>query len=142
LAEDLQRAKQFVRQFNGCACSQRDLADALSALDDANRRVDACAFFLSSGYYAVQGSFRSEDGFTVAAVLDDDLAEIERRIELRQPIDGYVLPAPRRAIRADKRSGRLPPYLHVVSASDYDCERGLVTAPEEGGLEAQRETSI
>ncbi|MDP3273895.1 MAG: CRISPR-associated helicase Cas3' [Deltaproteobacteria bacterium] len=113
--------------------SQRELAELLERFGALETSIADAGLFLSSGWYAVPGSLRDEDGFSQPCVLSEDLAAVKRALRDHEPIDGYVLPAPRQSVMAHERyvRGKLPSYLGVVSSDDYTASLGLVVTKDE-----------
>lgn len=124
---DMQAARTFVDAVAGSDVSQSTLAAALLKYSREEAEPKVTARFLTGGYYATEGNIRDESDHLVSAVLDRDLAAIKARIDRRQPFDGYVLSAPRRAaLPSDGRAAWLPRYLEVVSGDRYDTELGFL----------------
>lgn len=105
--EELDTARQFLSKVTG-EVSQSKLAEELDKYSKNERKSEESSF-ITGGYWAVSESFRSnEDGYTVNAFLLKDLEIIEAIIERNkankkqakmekiEPIDGYVLPVPKR----------------------------------------------
>lgn len=125
--EDMDIARSFVSAIIGTGVTQATLAAALLAHSRDEAKVKATARFLTGGYYATEGSIRDESDHLVTAVLDVDLDAIRELINRREPFDGYVLSAPRRAaLASDDRPAWLPRYLKVVSADRYDSQLGFL----------------
>ena len=123
----LARARAMVDAVTGDSVSQQMLADALVAHSVEEAEVLATARFLTAGYYAIEGSLRDESDHLAAAVLDSDLDELNSRLARKQPIDGFLLSAPRKALLpADERPSWLPRYVGVVDAGRYDADLGFL----------------
>lgn len=130
--EDLEAAQAFLQSLGTARVSQWQLADALEGHARAERTAEDRALFLTSGYYAIPGSFRDSDDFSVPCVLDDDLPRIKPLIDNRKPYDGFLLSAPEKWANAWLEAGNtrpswLPKYLKVVSSSQYREDRGFIT---------------
>lgn len=131
---ELEVARRFLADFGDTEVSQRDLSEGLEAHSLGEPSSSESAAFLLSGYYATPGSLRDTDEHSQSCVIDRDLAAVVELGERREPIDGYVLPAPRRfVIREDAalRPARLPKYLGIVRARDYDSKIGLRISQED-----------
>lgn len=98
--------------------SQTQLEAALRASPKIEERSKAACQFLRSGPYASSGvaQFRDIEEFTLPTVLESDLLEVTERTRDRKPIDGYIVPVPRR-FRSPAPSS-LPNYIGMAK-SDY-----------------------
>lgn len=125
--KQLDAGSAMVEGLRGRDVSQFDLATALLQHAPDDDALTATASFLTGGYYAVARPLREESEHLVSAVLDCDLEAIEGALRRREAIDGYVLPAPARAVLdRDDRPAFLPRYLSVVSAAAYDPWLGFL----------------
>jgi CRISPR-associated endonuclease/helicase Cas3 len=108
---------------------QVDLEAALQAAPSRKETPRAACQFLTSGPFASAGMemFREIEEFTQPAVLDSDLATILARLAAKQPIDGYVVPVPRK-LRSDAPAG-LPKYLGVARSRHYLITLGFSHEP-------------
>lgn len=124
--EDLVNARAFLAELRS-PLSQAELASALERTARAETRGTVNATrFLTSGYYAVPGALREEDGFAVPAVLDADAPRLESARRERRPYDGLVLSVPRKAVLPrDGRPSWWPPFLSIAPASSYDAWLGF-----------------
>jgi hypothetical protein len=122
---ELAVARRLLERVDGTRVSQRELAEALEELSPPEARVEGASLFLDGGYFAVAGSFRSEDGATRSAILDTDLEPVSALLRARRPIDGHILPVPLRAATSpvDRPAG-LAPSVVVVNGSSYDPRFG------------------
>ena len=79
--------------------------------------------FLDSGPYAEAGqeSFRESDEFTVPCVLDHDQQKVLGAIADRKPIDGFIVPVPRRLARpSGPGASAVPRWLSIADGFRYD----------------------
>ena len=95
---ELDAAKEFVRRIVGKDVSQELLEAVYKDCDPRKVEPIKLCPFLDSGPYAEAGqeSFRDTDDFTVPCVRDFDREKALRAIAVREPIDGFVVPVPRR----------------------------------------------
>lgn len=139
---DLEVANAFLESFETERVNQLQLATALEKFASSERDADGSSLFLTSGYYAVPGSFRDTDEFAIPCVLDADLDAVEPLLKSRQPYDGFIVNAPHKWAKAWLAEGNTPPewlpkYLNVVSGDSerYQANRGFITkSPEEVAL--------
>ncbi|MCS6913772.1 MAG: CRISPR-associated helicase Cas3' [Myxococcales bacterium] len=130
--EELDAARGFLAEVGRGALSQRRLAELLERHAPGDPAPTGNARFLDSGYYATPGSLREEDGFSRMCVLDDDLPAVRACLEAGEVLDGFLLPAPRRAVLPESnRPCWLPAYLGVVSGRRYDQDLGFLLGEEE-----------
>lgn len=132
---DLEIANSFLKSFEVGLVNQLQLAAALEDYARSERDADGSSLFLAGGYYAVPGSFRDTDDFTVPCVLDSDLNVIELLLKNRQPYDGFIVNVPHKWVKDENmRPKWLPKYLNVASGNPerYQTNRGFITrSPEE-----------
>lgn len=125
---DLDGVETFLASIDGRHVSQADLARAVEAvsLNETSATGDSSLF--GSGYYAVPREFRDMDEFSRTCVLN---TEVEAFLEMKkrgQPVDGLLVPVPRK-YAADGGPFGLPPFVGVAEAANYSSTRGFV-APE------------
>ncbi len=128
--DDLAGLNDFLADLDNQTCSQSRLQELLEQHASGEVEVQRYAAFLECGPWAVsrESSLRDINEFTVPAVLDVD---VERFLELRrcrQPIDGLLVPAPRRLVETDGRLGRFP---GVAPGKHYLPRYGLFKEPVE-----------
>lgn len=124
--EELNKAKNFLAETTG-EVSQRYLAEQLETHSIAERYADGSSSFITGGYWATSEPFRDGDDYSVSAILDTDLDEVEKLIEQRKPIDGFIVPVPKKYRLEDfeNRPGNLPRYLEIASSQFYSEKRGF-----------------
>ena len=124
--EELDKAKDFLAEITG-EVSQRHLAEKLETHSIAERFADGSSSFVYGGYWATSEPFRDGDDYSVSAILDTDLDEVKKLIEQRQPIDGFIVPIPKkyRLEMSENRPGNLPRYLAIASSQFYSETRGF-----------------
>jgi CRISPR-associated endonuclease/helicase Cas3 len=140
--QELETAQAFLESFETDSVSQLQLATALEVYAQSERDAEGSSLFLTSGYYAVPGSFRDSDEFAVPCLLDTDLEMVEPLLKSRKPYDGFIVNVPQKWAHAwladdNTRPGWLPKYLQVVSGAPdrYLVNRGFINqAPEEVDL--------
>lgn len=133
---ELEAGLAFLTELSGREISQRDSCEALDRHAPSGPDARGTTRFLEGGYYATPGSLREQDEHTRPAVLDGDLGEVLDRQRQRQPIDGYVLPVPRRWLRDRSeapRAAELPRFLGLASSEHYSPTRGFVARAAAGG---------
>ncbi|WP_224365806.1 CRISPR-associated helicase Cas3' [Hyalangium versicolor] len=125
--EQFQDTEKFLVELGSTNVSQRRLTELLEQCASPEARADGHARFLEGGYFALPGTLRDGDEHSVPCVLDKDLPYIRAACERQQPIDGWVVPVPRRAIQpVEECPPWLPRYLRVASNSQYDTRRGFL----------------
>jgi CRISPR-associated endonuclease/helicase Cas3 len=124
--EELDKAKDFLVEITG-EVSQRYLAEKLETHSLAERFADGSSSFVYGGSWATSEPFRDGDDYSVNAILDTDLDEVKKLIEQRQPIDGFIVPIPKkyRLEMSENRPGNLPRYLAIASSQFYSEKRGF-----------------
>ena len=131
--EELDAAKGFVDQVAGRDLSQLALDEAYQLCDLREIEPEKVCPFLDSGPYAEARveSFRGIDEFTTPCILDFDVPKVlemlhERDPAARGPIDGMVVPVPRRlAAETRPNDPRFPRWLSVTSGTRYDSSIGF-----------------
>jgi CRISPR-associated endonuclease/helicase Cas3 len=115
---------------------QADLEEALAQAPEPPIRPDVASNFLTSGPYAMghEESFRDIEEFTSPAVLAGNVAEFLALRNARDPVDGLLVPVPR---RLGKQDDRLPSYLRVAEDNHYHPLLGFCDQPiaELGGFD-------
>ena len=77
--EELDKAQDFLAETTG-EVSQRHLAEKLETHSIAERYADGSSSFITGGYWAISEPFRDGDDYSVSAILDTDLDEVQIRI--------------------------------------------------------------
>lgn len=127
--DEFSGAANFLGDITDRKVSQDHLEELLAEYGPRDQEVERYSSYLDSGPWAMarEETLREEQEFTVQAVLDSD---IERYLQMRQqhkPIDGLIVPVPRRFARSDPRVRN----LYVAPASNYDPEYGFLDNPVE-----------
>jgi CRISPR-associated endonuclease/helicase Cas3 len=124
--EELQQSSKFLGDVLGRA-SQKFLAEKLKEHSPKGRYADGSAPFVVQGYWASAESFRDIDDFAINAVLTEDLAEIADHIDNKKPIDGFIVPVPKKYKLQDfsDRPPQLPKYLEIADSKFYSSQRGF-----------------
>jgi CRISPR-associated endonuclease/helicase Cas3 len=128
---DLEAAERFVDAIADRDVSQAELERVFRQYDNHVVEPDRLCPFLDSGAYAQSGeeSFRDIEELTVPCVLDGDVDEVLQLLHQRSPIDGFIVPVPRRGVAADLRPGNasFPRWLSVARSANYDNLTGFGT---------------
>lgn len=125
--KELDLAKEFLQEITG-KVSQRYLAEKLEAHSSTDERfADGSSPFTRGGYWAIAEDFRDGNNYTVSAVLDTDLDEVKTLIEKRKPIDGFIVPIPKKYSLENykDRPEKLPTYIAIASSKLYSSTRGF-----------------
>lgn len=125
--EELETAARFLGELGDSPFSQFDLAAQLARHAESRRDPSDAGALLRGGYFAVPEQFRETDDYTVPCVLSADVQAVLARLEVGSPIDGFVVPVPR---RFSAEGVGLPPWLRVAESLNYLESRGFI-APEE-----------
>lgn len=126
--KDLDAARRFVDQIAGKDVSQDTLETTYRDCDPSKIEPLRVCAFLDSGPYAEAGqeTFRDSDEFTVPCILDDDRNKVLDAIAARRPIDGYIVPVPRRhAQRQGSDTSRLPRWVSIAEGRRYCALTGF-----------------
>jgi CRISPR-associated endonuclease/helicase Cas3 len=131
--DDLDTALIFLNDLPNKGISQRCLAEKLEEHSPQVRQADGdFAPFLSSGYYAVPGNFREIDNFTNPCILSDDLDDVKKCLDVKKPIDAYVISVPKQFVLKDfDKPSWLPKYLSIADSNFYDEDFGFMTELED-----------
>lgn len=133
--EDLNPAFIFLKDLPEKDISQRCLAEKLEEHAKKERQIEGdFSPFLSSGYYAVPGSFREIDDFTNPCILSDgeNLEAVKRCLAEKKTIDAYVISVPKKFILKDfEKPAEFPKYLNIADAKFYDKNFGFMTELED-----------
>ncbi|MBI5547832.1 MAG: CRISPR-associated helicase Cas3', partial [Deltaproteobacteria bacterium] len=125
--EELAGAAELLAALGDEPVSQHQLAELLQEHAPARRLSTGDSSFLDGGYYAVPGDFREPGDYAQQSVLDADLAEVLAALKVHRPIDGWIVPVPRKhAEMAAAEASALPAHLGVAPASCYRSDRGFV----------------
>jgi CRISPR-associated endonuclease/helicase Cas3 len=134
--EELDVAKVFLAELSHQSISQYQLAEALEKHSKAERDADGTARFLDSGYYAIPGSFRDTDEYSMPCILDTDLEAVKAILKSKDTYkkEPFMINVPKKwANRETEHHTWLPKYLGVAEAAGHydNPERGFVTKPLE-----------
>jgi CRISPR-associated endonuclease/helicase Cas3 len=134
---ELEISKQFIAELvttqksRDRATSQYDLAIALEKYSIEEKIHDSNARFLDSGYYAIPGSFRESDDFSVPCILDEDIDTLKSiwKTPDKYKKDELFINVPRKfATFETAHHTWLPKYLGVAPKADYyNPDRGFKT---------------
>jgi CRISPR-associated endonuclease/helicase Cas3 len=124
--EEMEKTREFLANVLGTT-SQKILAEKLEEYSPPERFADGSSSFVTSGYWATSEQFRDIDNYSINAVLDGDLDEIQKILDKRESIDGFILPIPKKfALENVKdRLEKLPRYLAIASSQFYSEKRGF-----------------
>ena len=126
--EELALARAFVAALEGKNLSQANLEAAMEQHYQPVQQRDPDYFssFLESGCYAMSQAYRDSVDFTTPAVLDTELGAWQATKKAGKPIDGFVVPVPKRFARPSTVLGSL---LSVAPASHYHPSLGFLDHP-------------
>jgi CRISPR-associated endonuclease/helicase Cas3 len=122
---DLQGADAFVDILDGQAAGQTRLQALLEALGPNDVEVSRYTAFVEDNPWAMsrEVSLRDIDEFTVNAILDSDLDEYTRLRKEHKPVDGLIVPVPKKSAIPDRR---VESWRRVAPASHYDPRWGFM----------------
>ncbi|MGE3818121.1 MAG: CRISPR-associated helicase Cas3' [Isosphaeraceae bacterium] len=126
--EELALAARFVDKLHGRDVSQAELESIYREIDPGTIEPTRYCPFLESGPYAdgKEDTFRDIDEFTVPCVLESEVSRVVAAVRERKPIDGFIVPVPRRfALDRPTESSPLPRWLRVAETSRYDKLTGF-----------------
>lgn len=133
--DELELAEKFLQSLNHREVSQRQFAEALEYYSPPERDSDGNARFLESGYYAIPGSFRDTDEFSVPCVLDRDLETVKEILDSPEKYrkEPFIINVPKKSVNPkDSIPSWLPKYLGVATwEGHYDEESGFMTKSAE-----------
>jgi CRISPR-associated endonuclease/helicase Cas3 len=123
-------ADAFVNALDGQTVNQNHLQNLLEEYGPGDVEVEKYAAFLENGPWACsrEESLRDENHFTINALLDDDIPEYFALRSLKKPIDGLLVPVPRRRASPHPKIGQFP---LIASARHYHPEYGFFDFPLE-----------
>jgi CRISPR-associated endonuclease/helicase Cas3 len=125
--QDFKGVAEFLDTVAG-KTSQVYLAASLAKYSPRERSASQESAFVKSSYWAVAEDFRATDDYSRSAILNKDINIVKERIEEKKPIDGFILPIPKRyGIRhtVERDLGWLPKYLEIADHNLYSTERGF-----------------
>jgi len=124
--EDLAGVELFLNELNGRAVSQSELERGLNQHGLQAPKIDRYSAFLQSGPWAFSADHHLRDSLdlSVQAVLDTDIDMFLGKKRRKEPVDGLVLPAPKKMASKDTRLDRL--FYQKVSAEHYYQQYGLI----------------
>jgi CRISPR-associated endonuclease/helicase Cas3 len=125
-AAEVKQGEQFIHWSGGRVLSQVDLAAYLDELPVDPVVVDGYVSFLESGWWAWsrEEDFRDAEDYALESVLDSDVPAVLAARAAGRPVDGWVVPVPRRLTTPDERLG----FLRRAPASHYDPDLGFLDA--------------
>lgn len=129
--DELDIAKAFLQELSHAEVSQRQFAEALEHYSPLERVPDGSARFLESGYYAIPGSFRDTDEFSVPCILDRDLDAVKEILDSKEKYrkEPFIINVPKKWINPkESYPSWLPKYLSVATwEGHYQEESGFMT---------------
>lgn len=141
---DMKAARQLLAHFlpdpdQRAELSQFELAEALETFSPPEPQVRNGARFTESGYFAIPGSFRDDDGFSTQCVLDADVSKLQPyahdRRALQRELPAYFIGVPRsQALDEAELPAWLPPYLKLAPAERYRPDIGFLSEKLAGEL--------
>lgn len=123
--EDLAGVTGFLDAIDGQRVSQIDLQELLEEHGPDQVDPEKYAAFLECGPFAIarEESLRDANDRNVQAVLSSAVGDFLKHRNAHKPLDGYLLPAPRKLAKQDSRLGAFP---LVVDSTLYTSELGLL----------------
>ena len=123
-------ADAFVNALHGQTVNQSHLQNLLEEHGPGDVEVEKYAAFLENGPWVCsrEESLRDENHFTINALLDDDIPEYFALRSQKKPIDGLLVPVPRRRANPHSKIGQFP---LIASARHYHSEYGFFDFPLE-----------
>jgi CRISPR-associated endonuclease/helicase Cas3 len=129
--DEIEIATAFLQELSHAEVSQRQFAEALENYSPPEREADGSARFLESGYYAIPGSFRDTDEFSVPCILDRDLDAVKEILDSKEKYrkEPFIINVPKKwANSKDSYPSWLPKYLGVATwERHYDQDSGFMT---------------
>lgn len=129
--QEMKEAQAFLAEIGDQPVSQAELAERLLIYSTQIIKASDTTRFITSGYFAVPGSFRDAEEYARPCILDcpNTLVHVEQLIKNRKPIDGFIVNVP----RPDKRFPYLnanhpswmPRHLFFADHRFYDTKRGF-----------------
>ncbi|MGB0712567.1 MAG: CRISPR-associated helicase Cas3' [Gammaproteobacteria bacterium] len=132
--DEIALAKDFVDEIAGATISQARLEELLARFTQGQGpEADRGQPFIDDGPWAQSRGESPRDAvdYTVQAILDGDLAAVRDALRRGAPVDGYIVPVPR---RFGEREANLPAYLRLAPSSHYDPILGFVADPQQSDL--------
>ncbi len=125
--DDLVGLEGFVSALNGKTVSQSYLQELLEQYGPREVEVDRYAAFLESGPWAAsrEEPLREGGDYTADAILDRDLNIYKALKKNGKPVDGLVVPVPRRLVGTAERIDRYA----VAPAKHYNKKWGFMEKP-------------
>jgi CRISPR-associated endonuclease/helicase Cas3 len=122
--EDLNGLPEFLKDIERSCVSQSHLEDLLDQYGPSQIEVERYASFLECGPWASsrEESLREQHDTTVQAILDSHVGLYLNLLRQKSPVDGFMLPTPRKLARPEKKLGRHP---MVVPSANYSSLYGL-----------------
>lgn len=125
---ELDAARAFLVELDGKEVSQELLAELLLKHSAPELAPGTGASFLDGGYYAVRGDLREIEEYAQPCILDGDIETVLERLRRREPIDGFVVPVPRRfTLNKQETPPGLPRYLGLAESARYSELLGFMT---------------
>ena len=122
-----------MEKLSGLNISQDNLELAYRMFDQSGVEPEKYVPFLDSGPYAEsrEVSFRETDDYAVPCVLDSDVPKVQSLLVAKGPVDGYVVPVPRKyANERRPEDFPLPPLARGrLSHCRYDKAADRVRRP-------------
>lgn len=122
--EDLSGLPDFLEAIDGSCVSQSRLEDLLDQYGPSQIEVERYASFLECGPWASsrEESLREQHDTTVQTILDSHVRPYLDLLRQKSPVDGLMLPAPRKLARPEVKLGRHP---MVAPSANYSSLYGL-----------------
>lgn len=128
--EDLFGSREFLSEIDGKTVSQFFLGELMEKYTASSVEVEKYSAFLENGPWAKsrEHSLRDELDYSVNAISSSDIAEFFRLRKEKKPIDGLIVPVPKKFATPHPNLGRFTP---VVDATHYHPLYGFLESPVE-----------
>lgn len=128
--QELSGLDRFLTALDGKTANQKILEDMLETCGPDEIEVEKYSAFLENGPWSVAGDqrLRDESGYTVNALLSDDIAIYYEFRKKGMPVDGLFVPVPKKFARRHPKLGR---FVQVAESSHYDPNLGFLDYPQE-----------
>ena len=128
--EELDAAAAFMAALSTGATSQRRLAELLLTHSPKQRGTpEDASQFVNGGYFATPAPFRDTDESSAQVILDRDRDAVARAFAAQQPIDGYLVPVPRKHAKRGPHP-KLPTWVGHADGSRYSRRYGFIVDDE------------
>lgn len=123
--EDLAGIAEFLAELKGNTVSQSAVSALLDKYGPSDEEIEQYSAFLKNGPWADsrEQSLRDETDYTVNAILSDDVSDYFKLRNDKEPIDGLIVPVPKKFAKPHRNIGRFP---LVAPSNCYDSKYGFL----------------